>query len=249
MVTPPRKPEALLERIIKTSSNEGDTVLDPFCGCGTAVVAAQRLNRRWIGIDVTPLATNLIKTRLADIFGPEVRKSYEVIGEPTSVTDARELAKTEPTHFQYWALGLVDARPVEERKGADRGIDGRLYFHVDNSGKTQQIIFSVKAGQNINVAYVRDLRGVIEREKAAIGVLITMEAPTKPMVKEAAEAGFYKHDSPYDTGTYPRIQILTVEDLLNGAQVKYPRLLDATFKQAPKARTASSKQLTLHDAE
>ena len=246
---PTQKPEALLERIIKTSSNEGDTVLDPFCGCGTAVVAAQRLNRRWIGIDVTPLATNLIKTRLADIFGPEVRKSYEVIGEPTSVTDARELAKTEPTHFQYWALGLVDARPVEERKGADRGIDGRLYFHVDNSGKTQQIIFSVKAGQNINVAYVRDLRGVIEREKAAIGVLITMEAPTKPMVKEAAEAGFYKHDSPYDTGTYPRIQILTVEDLLNGAQVKYPRLLDATFKQAPKARAASSKQLTLHDAE
>jgi hypothetical protein len=133
---PTQKPEALLERIIKASSNEGDLVLDPFCGCGTAVVAAQRLKRRWIGIDITPLATNLIKTRLTDIFGSEVRKTYEVVGEPTSVPDARELAKTEPTHFQYWALGLVDARPVEERKGADRGIDGRLYFHVDNSGKT-----------------------------------------------------------------------------------------------------------------
>jgi site-specific DNA-methyltransferase (adenine-specific) len=106
---PTQKPEALLERILKASSNEGDIVLDPFCGCGTAVVAAQRLKRRWIGIDITPLATNLIKTRLTDIFGPEVRKSYEVIGEPTSVQDARELAKTEPTHFQYWALGLVDA--------------------------------------------------------------------------------------------------------------------------------------------
>jgi hypothetical protein len=171
-------------------------VLDPFCGCGTVNVAAQHLKRRWIGIDITPLATNLIKTRLADIFGSEVRKSYDVIGEPTSVPDARELAKTEPTHFQYWAPGLVDAGPVEERKGPDRGIDGRLYFHVDNSGKTKQIIFSVKAAQNINVAYVRDLRGVIEREKAAIGVLITMEEPTKPMMKEAVEAGFYKTNPP-----------------------------------------------------
>jgi DNA modification methylase len=246
---PTQKPEALLERIIKASSNEGDLVLDPFCGCGTAVVAAQRLKRRWIGIDITPLATNLIKTRLTDIFGPEVRKSYEVIGEPTSVPDARELAKTEPTHFQYWALGLVDARPVEERKGADRGIDGRLYFHVDNSGKTKQIIFSVKAGQNINVAFVRDLRGVIEREKAAIGVLITMEEPTKPMLKEAAEAGFYKDESAFDTGTYPRIQILTVEQLLSGAQVQYPRLLEATFKRAPKARGAAVEQLKLDPAE
>jgi len=246
---PTQKPEALLDRIIKASSNEGDIVLDPFCGCGTAVVAAQRLKRRWIGIDITPLATNLIKTRLTDIFGPEIRKSYEVVGEPTSVPDARELAKTEPTHFQYWALGLVDARPVEERKGADRGIDGRLYFHVDNSGKTKQIIFSVKAGQNINVAYVRDLRGVIEREKAAIGVLITMEEPTKPMTKEAAEAGFYKDESAFDTGTYPRIQILTVEQLLSGAQVQYPRLLEATFKKAPKARGAAVEQLKLDSAE
>jgi hypothetical protein len=116
---------------------------------------------------------------------------------------------------------------------------------VDNSGKTRQIIFSVKAGQNINVSHVHDLRGVIEREKAAIGVLIAMEAPTKPMLREAAEADFYKDDSPYDTGTYPRIQILTVEELLNGAQVQYPRLLDATFKQAPKARAAAVEQLKL----
>ena len=146
-------------------------------------------------------------------------------------------------------IGLVDARPVEERKGADRGIDGRLYFHVDNSGKTKQIIFSVKAGQNINVAYVRDLRGVIEREKAAIGVLIAMEEPTKPMMKEAAEAGFYKDESAFDTGTYPRVQILTVEQLLSGAQVQYPRLLEATFKKAPKARGAAVEQLKLDSAE
>jgi len=241
---PTQKPEALLERIIKASSNEGDLVLDPFCGCGTAVVAAQRLNRRWIGIDITPLAINLIKKRLSDIFGPDIRKSYDVIGEPVSVPDAHKLAQEDPSHFQYWALGLVDARPVEERRGADRGIDGRLYFHTDK-GKTQQIVFSVKAGLNINVAHVRDLRGVIEREKAAIGVLICMEEPTKPMVKEAAEAGFYKPDSSLDLGTYPRIQILTVERLLGGAQVEYPRLLDATFKQAPKARGAAVEQMRL----
>jgi site-specific DNA-methyltransferase (adenine-specific) len=245
---PTQKPEALLERIIKASSNEGDIVLDPFCGCGTAVVAAQRLNRRWIGIDITPLAVNLIKKRLADIFSPDIRKSYDVIGEPVSVPDAHKLAAEDPSHFQYWALGLVDARPVEERRGADRGIDGRLYFHTDK-GKTQQIIFSVKAGLNINVAHVRDLRGVIEREKAAIGVLITMEEPTKPMVKEAAEAGFYRIDSPFDHGTYPRIQIFTVEQLLGGAQVTYPRLLDATFKQAPKARAAAVEQMKLDAGE
>ena len=142
----------------------------------------------------------------------------------------------------------ICARPVEERKGADRGIDGKLYFHVNTSGKTQQIIFSVKAGQNINVAHVRDLRGVIEREKAAIGVLITMEEPTKPMLNEAAEAGFYKFESAYDTGTYPRIQILTIEKLMNGAQVAYPRLLVDTFKKAPKAR-AAVEQLTLDPQE
>ena len=119
---------------------------------------------------------------------------------------------------------------------------------MDNSGKAQQIIFSVKAGQNINVAFVRDLRGVIEREKAAIGVLITMEEPTKPMLKEAAEAGFYKFESAYDTGTYPRIQILTIEKLMGGAQVAYPRLLVDTFKKAPKAR-ASVEQLTLDPQE
>ncbi len=137
---------------------------------------------------------------------------------------------------------------MEERRGADRGIDGRLYFHTDK-GKTEQIVFSVKAGQNINVSHVRDLRGVIEREKAAIGVLITMEGPTRPMVKEAAEAGFYKVDSPFDHGTYARIQILTIEELLGGAQVAYPRLLDATFKQAPKARGAAAEQLKLDSPE
>ncbi|MDQ2731679.1 MAG: restriction endonuclease, partial [Armatimonadota bacterium] len=172
---PTQKPVALLERILRASSKEGDVVLDPFCGCGTTVHAAQKLNRQWIGIDITSLATSLIKTRLTHAFGKDA--VYQVIGEPTTTQDAELLAKQDPYQFQWWSLGLVEARPVEQKKGADKGIDGRLYFHDDQSGKTKQVIFSVKAG-NLQAQYVRDLRGVIEREKAEIGVLITMNEPT-----------------------------------------------------------------------
>ena len=242
---PTQKPEALLERIIKASSNEGDTVLDPFCGCGTAISVAQRLNRRWTGIDITHLAIGLIKQRLADAFGDSVRDTYEVIGEPADLSGAQDLATNDPYQFQWWALGLVGARPTEKKKGADQGIDGRLFFHDEpRGGKTKQIIFSVKAG-HVQSAYVRDLRGVIEREDAQIGVLISMEAPTKPMLKEAAEAGFYKPPGLQDK--YPRIQILTIEDLLAGKQVAHPRLLDATFKKAPKSRKAAEEQIPLGD--
>jgi site-specific DNA-methyltransferase (adenine-specific) len=240
---PTQKPEALLERILKSSSNEGDTVLDPFCGCGTAISVAQKLNRRWIGIDITHLAIGLIKKRLTDAFGDTVRDTYEVIGEPADLSGAQDLATNDPYQFQWWALGLVGARPAEQKKGADGGIDGRLYFHDEpRGGKTKQIIFSVKAG-HVQSAYVRDLRGVIEREDAQIGILISMEAPTKPMLKEAAEAGFYKPPGLQDK--YPRIQILTIEELLAGKQVAHPRLLDATFKKAPKSRPAAEKKLLL----
>ena len=240
---PTQKPEALLERIIDASSNKGAVVLDPFCGCGTAISVAQRLNRRWIGIDITHLAIGLIKKRLADAFGPDVKDTYEVIGEPADLSGAQDLATNDPYQFQWWALGLVGARPAEQKKGADRGIDGRLYFHDEpRGGKTKQIIFSVKAG-HVQSAYVRDLRGVIEREDAQIGVLISMEAPTKPMIKEALEAGFYKPPGLQDK--YPRIQILTIDELLMGKQVAHPRLLDATFKKAPKSRPAAEKKMAL----
>jgi site-specific DNA-methyltransferase (adenine-specific) len=235
-----QKPEALLERVFHASSQEGDLVLDPFCGCGTAVAVAQRLKRRWVGIDITHLAIGLIKKRLDDAFGESVRDAYEVIGEPVDLSGAQRLAQDDPYQFQWWALSLVSARPTEEKKGADRGIDGRLYFHDEPRGrKTKQIIFSVKAG-HVQSAYVRDLRGVIEREEAQIGVLISMEAPTKPMLKEAAEAGFYKPPGLEDH--YPRIQILTIEELLAGKRVEYPRLLEVTFKKAPKARAAAEKK-------
>ena len=181
---PTQKPEALLERIIRASSNEGDLVLDPFCGCGTTIQVAQKLNRRWIGIDITHLAIGLIRTRLTDTFGPEIRNTYTVIGEPTDHAGAAQLAAEDKYQFQWWALSLVYARPAELKKGADRGIDGRLYFHDDNSGKSKQVLFSVKAG-GVSVAQVRDLRGTLEREKAEIGVFLCFEPPTKPMEREA----------------------------------------------------------------
>lgn len=231
---PTQKPEALLERIIEASSHKGDMVLDPFCGCGTAVVVAERLKRKWIGIDVTHLAVALMKHRLRDAFGNKAK--YRVIGEPVSLPDAKTLAKQNRYQFQWWALGLVGARPTEQKKGADRGIDGRLYFHdePDNSkSKTKQIVISVKSGK-IGVKDVRDLRGVLERETAQIGVLISMERPTNAMRKEAASAGFYK--SPWRK--HPVMQILTVEELLKGKKIDYPDFpgVNVTFKRAPKAK-------------
>jgi len=242
---PTQKPEALLERIIKSSSNEGDVVLDPFCGCGTTVQVAQRLNRRWIGIDITHLAIGLIKKRLDDGFpnqNPPIRSTYEVVGEPTDYEGAAALAAEDKYQFQWWALGQVGARPAEQKKGADRGIDGRLYFHDDESGKSKQIIFSVKAG-GVSVPQVRDLVGVLDREKAEMGVFICFEEPTKPMLREAAEAGLYRST---DRSTYPRLQILTIQQILEGKQPHYPiHRADATFKKAPKVKPAEQKTLPI----
>ncbi len=231
---PTQKPEALLERIISLSSNEGDTVLDPFCGCGTTVSVAQRLNRSWIGIDITYLAIALIKHRLESAY--EGKADYQVVGEPVSVPDAEALARQDPYQFQWWALGLVGARPVEQKKGADRGIDGRLYFHDEpKDAQTKQIIFSVKAGK-LKLEYVRDLRGVIERENAAIGVLISFHQPTKAMKEEATEAEFYH--SPGWNKKYPRLQLITIKELLRGKGIKCPpsKHANVTFKKAPKAK-------------
>jgi DNA modification methylase len=225
---PTQKPEALLERIILASSNEGDVVLDPFCGCGTAIAVAQRLNRQWIGIDITHLAITLIRHRLRDAYGDSV--TCKVIGEPVSIPDAQALAVQDKYQFQWWALGLVGARPAEPKKGADKGIDGRRYFHDPQDGETKQIIFSVKAG-HLLPSQVRDLRGVVDRERAAIGVVLTMEEPTRAMRAEAASGGAYQ--SPW--GRHPKLQIFTVAELLGGAKVDAPpsRQADLTFRKPP----------------
>jgi len=237
---PTQKPEALLERIIAASSSEGDVVLDPFCGCGTTTAAAQKLHRRWIGIDITSLAISLIRHRLADTFGKAAE--YEVISEQVSLPDAVKLAHDDPYQFQWWALGLVHARPVEQKKGADKGIDGRIYFHDEGAGsKTKQIFFFVKAG-HLSPAHLRDLRGVLDREHAEIGALLCMEGPTGPMRKEAASAGFYA--SPW--GSHPRLQILTIEDLLTGKTLdRPPAQTSVTFKRAPKAEAPPMKERPL----
>lgn len=236
---PTQKPEALLERVIRASSNEGDTILDPFCGCGTAIAAAQKLGREWIGIDITHLAITLIKHRLKDSFGGTV--VYKVIGEPVSVPDAEALAASDPYQFQWWALGLLGARPVEQKKGADHGIDGRIVFQGDKQGSFESVIISVKAGHT-NVAHVRDLKGVLDREKAAVGVLISMQEPTSPMRTEAVTAGFY--ESATWGRKYPKVQLLTVAELLAGKKVEMPpiRQVGATFKKAPKVRNERVEQ-------
>ena len=227
-----QKPLGLLGRIILASSRPGDVVLDPFCGCGTTIAAAQKLKRHWIGIDITHLAIGLIRHRLTDTFGG--RAKYEVIGEPVSLPDAAKLAQDDPYQFQWWTLGLVGARPVEQKKGADKGIDGRIYFHEGDAAKTKQIILSVKAG-HVTVSHLRDLRGVLDREKAEIGVLICMEEPTAPMRKECANAGFWKSRW---HGQHARLQVLTVEDLLTGKTIdRPPAHANVTFKRAPKAQS------------
>lgn len=231
-----QKPVTLLERIISVSSKKDDLILDPFCGCGTTIEAAHKLERRWIGIDITHLAVTLIKHRLRNTFGADSSKQFRVIGEPTSLADAQALAESDPYQFQWWALGLVDARPVEQKKGADKGIDGRLPFHDDmEGGETKEIIFSVKAG-GVTSSHLRDLHGVLGREGAAIGVLLSMEPPTKPMRTEAASAGFYS--SPWGT-KHPRLQMLTIEELLDGRVIDRPASRDdRAFRKAAALKVA-----------
>lgn len=222
---PTQKPVALLERIVASSTNEGDIVLDPFCGCGTTIHAAQKLGRVWIGIDVTHLAISLIERRLKEAF-PDIL--FEVHGTPKDIDGARDLAIRDKYQFQWWAVSLIDAQPFAgKKKGADGGIDGLIYFR-SFPRTTERAIVSVKGG-GVSVPMICDLKGVLDRENAPIGVFLTLVQPTKPMETEAASAGFYTLGERH----YPRLQIITIEQALNGARPAIP-LIDtgAAFKRA-----------------
>lgn len=226
---PTQKPEVLMERIIKASSDESDIILDPFCGCGTTIAVAERFHRKWIGIDVTHLAIKLIVNRLKDTFR-EGLSPYEVIGVPRDLNGAIALAERSRHEFEEWALVSVDARPAQDKKkGADRGIDGFIYFLDDNSGKPKKIVIQVKSGK-VSVKDIRDLIGVRKREEAAIAVFVTLNEPTKPMLAEAISEGFYESPNRYK---YPHLQILTVDKILQGEEIQYPKIaLNVTFKAA-----------------
>jgi hypothetical protein len=235
---PTQKPEALLERIINASSNEGDVVLDPFCGCGTTINVAERLKRRWIGIDITHLAVALIQSRLRDTFGTEL-SPFVVHGTPQDTASAEALALQDRYQFQWWALSLIDARPAQDKKkGKDTGIDGYIRYLEREGEPSKTVIVQVKSGK-VSSRDIRDLVGVLDREKAVIGVFITLQPPTRDMTKEAVSAGFYQSQ----WGNFPRLQILTIEDLLTGkTTAQYPRLNAATFKRATRQRRTQGEQ-------
>ena len=246
---PTQKPLSLLERIVEMSSNEGDLVLDPFCGCGTTIAAAAKLGRRWIGIDITHLSIALQKYRLNRMF-PDA--TFKVIGEPTSLSGARKLAEEDRFQFQWWALSLIRARPhggeagsKTGKKGADKGIDGIITFIDDHTGKPKRVIVQVKSGK-VSSPLISQLVGTINREEAAIGVFLTLEEPTKNMRTEAAAAGYYH--SPGWNQDYPRIQILTVGELLNrSARLEIPPAEFTTFKQAQRIKEDEHTQKGLFD--
>ncbi|MCO5195554.1 MAG: restriction endonuclease [Anaerolineae bacterium] len=249
---PTQKPVELLKRIIEASSNPGDIILDPFCGCGTTIAAAQELGRKWIGIDITHLSIALQKYRLNDAF-PGLE--YTVKGEPVSINSARALAEQDRHQFEWWSLSLVKARPSgatsnssrRGKKGADRGIDGLIVFVDEYKGNkpiTKKVLVQVKSG-HVKSGDIRDLVGTVSREKAVMGVFITLEEPTRPMIREAASAGFY--ESPGWNQKYPRVQILTIQELLSGKVIDMPPG-NVSFKQAQQVKGDSgTNQPSLFD--
>ena len=235
---PTQKPLELLERIINAATDEGDWILDPFCGCGTAIIAAEKLHRHWVGIDITFLAINLVKGRLKDSFPTAI---YAVEGEPRDMEAARSLAQNR-YQFQWWALFKIDARPVGStegnprigKKGADEGVDGWLRFVDKAEGNYEKIVVQVKSG-HVGVKDIRELRDVVSKQKAAMGIFLTLEEPTSEMVKEVDATDPYV--SPLWRHEFPKIQVLTIEQLLQGERPKTPPTV-SLFQEAPQVKKA-----------
>lgn len=242
---PTQKPVSLLERIIQVSSNPADVVLDPFCGCGTTIAAAEELGRQWLGIDITHLSISLIKARLKKDHGLIPGKGYEELSLPVDKDGARFLAENNPFQFQFWivheiggtAYGAVGDNK-KGKKGADKGIDGQIFFRTPTGGKIEKVIISVKAGQNISPAMVRELRGTVEREDAAIGVLLLAHEPTKGMRQEATQAGSYQ----WEGKTFPRLQILTAAEVIDGKRPQLPAGSMNVSLERQEAKSLTSKK-------
>ena len=213
---PTQKPLALLERIIRVSSKEGNVVLDPFCGCGTAIAAAERLGRKWIGIDITFIAIDLMVERMKQ-FSLERDKDYDVLGDPYDAHSAGKLFEQSPKEFEMWAVRKVGGVPQPEKSG-DKGVDGRVYFGDENK-EHRYAVCQVKGG-HLTPSAIRDFAHVIQREDAAMGFFICLDKPTKGMYQEAEETGFF--DSPSGR-KIPKLQIRTVKELLDGKEFDYPR--------------------------
>ena len=214
---PTQKPPELLDRIITASSNQDDLILDPFCGCGTTLYSAQRLNRRWIGIDITHLAIGLIEDELRTKF----RVKPEVIGSPEDLQGARDLFKRDPWQFEAWAVTRLPSIKPNERKGADRGVDGVGWIEIE-TGKYAKILAQVKGGKNVAPTMVRDFIGTMAREKADVGIFIVMEKVTREMKKEAASAGRFKAKEGLFDFEMPKVQIFTIKEYFDGKEPKLP---------------------------
>lgn len=228
---------ALLQRIIEASSSEGDVVLDPFCGCGTTVDAAEKLHRRWIGIDITYLAIDLIQKRLRDTYGPEIEERYVVHGIPTDVAGAQALFNANPFDFERWAVGQVNGQPNERQVG-DKGIDGRIRFPA-TAETIGTVLASVKGGKTVTPAMIRDLVGTVEQQKAEMGLLITMTTPTRGVREVADQSGEYIH--PLTHTKYPKVQVISVPELFAGKRPNLPSAINP-YKQA---KTRGGEQLSL----
>ena len=239
---PTQKPVALLERIIRASSSEGDLILDPFCGCGTAIDAAQRLDRRWIGIDITYLAVDLIEKRLRGVYGPAIVDSFTTVGIPRDVEAAEALWNRSPFEFERWAVSQVDGQP-NERQVHDYGYDGVIRFPSDGKGGVERILVSVKGGSRLGPQMVRDLLGAINNQRAAGGVLITLKRPTRGMIEEVRHSGLFR--AARHGRSYPKVQIISVQELLHGRRPNLPPV-ELPYIQA-RRRSPIVNQLALED--
>ena len=218
---PTQKPLTLLERIISASSNEGGVILDPFCGCGTAIEAAQKLGRHWIGIDVTYLAIHVIEARLVKSFGDKIKEEYKLFGQPKDANDANALAARDWLEFQKWAVMTLGGLP-KDRPGADGGIDGIIRYHRVGIEQPNRAVVSVKGGLNVGVDDVHKLKSVLKREGAEVGVLVCVNAPGAAMRREAASEGEVGPPS----RRVQRIQIVSIDDLFRKNPVDLPGMID-----------------------